>query len=145
MNGISLESVQQPLVHKEMEESGLTAHLNEAESPLTGAFRRDTPLDLPTSFGCGIVGHVRCNCPSDTPRSQPTCFGCGDVGHIRRYCPQKIKWHEAKIAERDERRPKNSDFEGEDVYAAAFLAPVESVESARINVVHGLSTRFSGI
>ena len=28
------------------------------------------------------------------------------------------------------RRPKNSDFEGEGVYAAAFVASVESVESA---------------
>ena len=34
------------------------------------------------------------------------------------------------MAESDERRPKNSDFEGEDVYAAAFMASVESLESA---------------
>ena len=126
MDGVSLDYVQQALIHEEMKQSELSGQLLEAESALTGAFRRDTPRDQPTCFRCGTVGHVRRDCP----RNQPTCFGCGDVGHIRRYCPKKFKWHKAKMAESDERRPKNSDFEGEDVYAAAFVASVESVESA---------------
>ena len=126
MDGVSLDYVQQPLIHEEMKQSELSGQLLEAESALTGAFGRDTPRDQPTCFRCGTVGHVRRDCS----RNQPTCFGCGDVGHVRRYCPKKFKWHKAKMAESDERRPKNSDFEGEDVYAAAFVASLESVESA---------------
>ena len=126
MDGVSLDYVQQALIHEEMKQSELSGQLLEAESALTGAFGRDTPRDQPTCFRCGTVGHVRRDCS----RNQPTCFGCGDVGHVRRYCPKKFKWHKAKMAESDERRPKNSDFEGEDVYAAAFVASVESVESA---------------
>ena len=126
MDGVSLDYVQQALIHEEMKQSELSGQLLEAESALTGAFGRDTPRDQPTCFRCGTVGHVRRDCS----RNQPTCFGCGDVGHVRRYCPKKFKWHNAKMAESDERRPKNSDFEGEDVYAAAFVASVESVESA---------------
>ena len=68
-------------------------------------------------------------------------FRMRDVGHICRYCPQKFKWHKAKIVDSDERRPKNYDFEGEDVYATAFVASVESVDSTNKIVVHGLSTR----
>ena len=55
------------------------------------------------------------------------------MGHIRRYCTKKFKWHKAKIVDSDERRPKNSDFEGEDGYATAFMASVESVESTNKN------------
>lgn len=102
MDGVSLDYVQQALIHEEMKQSELSSQLSEAESALTGAFRRDTPRDRPTCFGCGTVGHVRRDCPSDLPRNQPTCFGCGDVVHIRRYCPKKFKWHKAKIAESDE-------------------------------------------
>ena len=107
--------------------------MNEAESALTGAFRRDTPRDRPTCFGCGAVGHVRRNCPSDPPRKQLTCFECGDVGHIRYYYPKKFKWQKANIVDSDERRPKNSDFEGEEVCATTFMASVERVESANKN------------
>lgn len=62
-------------------------------------------------------------------------FRMRDVGHICRYL------HKAKIVDSDERRPKNYDFEGEDVYATAFMASVESVDSTNKIVVHGLSTR----
>ena len=115
VGGVSLDYVQQGLIHEEMKQSELSGQLNEAESALTGAFRRDAPCDRPTCYGCGVVGHVRRNCPSDPPRKQFTCFECGDVGHIRRYCPKKFRWHKGKIVDSDERRPKNSDFEGEDV------------------------------
>lgn len=53
--------------------------------------------------------------------------------HIRRNCLKKFKWHKEKIVDSDERRPKNSDFEGEDVYATAFMVSVESVESTNKN------------
>ena len=69
---VSLNYVQQALIHEEMKQSGLSGQLNEAESALTGAFRKDTPHD------------------------RPTCFGCGAVGHVRRYCPKKFKRHKAK-------------------------------------------------
>ena len=55
------------------------------------------------------------------------------MGHIRLYCTNKFKWHKAKIVDSDERRPKNSDFEGEDGYATAFMASVEGVESTNKN------------
>ena len=77
----------------------LSGQLIGAESALTGAFRRGTPRDRPTRFGCGDVGHIRRNCPSNLPCDLPTCFGCGDVGHIHRCCPRKLKWHKAKIAD----------------------------------------------
>ena len=51
------------------------------------------------------------------------------MGHIPCYCPKKFKWHKAKIVDSDKHQPKNSDFEGEDGYATAFMVSVESVES----------------
>ncbi|XP_022794843.1 uncharacterized protein LOC111333514 [Stylophora pistillata] len=40
---------------------------------------------------------------------------------------------QSKIVDSDERRPNNSDFEREEVYATAFMASVESVESTDKN------------
>jgi len=71
------------------------------------------------------VGHIHRYCPNDSP----TCFGCGDVGHIQRYCPRKRKWHKAKIAESEKSRQGNSDVDGENVYAAAFMASVGNLKS----------------
>ena len=133
VDGVSLDYVQQALIHEEMKQSELSGQLNEAESALTGTLRRNTAHERPTCFGCGAVGHVRRNCPSDPSHKQFICFECGDVGHIRRYCPKKFKWNKAKIVDSDERRPKNSDFEGEDGYATAFMASVEGVESTNKN------------
>ena len=130
VNGVSLDYVRQALIQEETKQSELSGQLIGAESALTGAFRRGTPRDRPTRFGCGDVGHIRRNCPSNLPCDLPTCFGCGDVGHIHRCCPRKLKWHKAKIADGEERRPGNSDIEGEDVYVAAFMASVGSVKSA---------------
>ena len=130
MDGVSLDYVQQALIHEEMKQSELSGQLSEAESALSGVYRRNTSRDRPTCFGCGSVGHNRRYCPSDSPREPPTCFGCGDVGHILRYCPKKRKWHKAKIAEGEESRQGNSNIEGEDVYAAAFMASVGSVKFA---------------
>ncbi|XP_066027264.1 uncharacterized protein [Pocillopora verrucosa] len=87
VDGVSLDYVQQALIHEEMKQSELSSQLNDSESALTGTFRRD-------------MAHKR-----------PTCFGC------------------AKIVDSDEHQPKNSDFEGEDGYATAFMASVESMES----------------
>ena len=96
-----------------MKQSELSGQLSGAESALSGVCRRNTSRD------------------------RPTCFGCGDVGHILRYCPKKRKWHKAKIAEGEESRQGNSDIEGEDVYAAAFMRLL-GVLSLRIrNVIHG--------
>lgn len=68
VDGVSLDYVQQALIHEEMKQSELSGQFNEAESALTGAFRRDTPRDQPTCFGCVAVGHVRRKCPGDPPR-----------------------------------------------------------------------------
>ena len=133
VDGVSLDYVQQALIHEEMKQSELSGQLNEAESALTGTLRRNTAHERPTCFGCGAVGHVRRNCPSDPSHKQFICFECGDVGLIRRYCPKKFQWNKAKIVDSDERRPKNSDFEGEDGYATAFMATVEGVESTNKN------------
>ena len=57
-----------------MKQSELSGQSNEAESALTGTFRRDTAHKRPSCFGCGAVGHVRRNCPSDPSRKQLTCF-----------------------------------------------------------------------
>ena len=133
VDGVSLDYVQQALIHEEMKQSELSGQLNEAESALTGTLRRNTAHERPTCFGCGAVGHVRRNCPSDPSHKQFICFECGDVGLIRRYCPKKFQWNKAKIVDSDERRPKNSDFEGEDGYATAFMASVEGVESTNKN------------
>ena len=57
-------------------------------------------------------------------------FGCGDVGHIQCYCPRKRKWHKAKIAESEKSRQGNSDVDGENVYATAFMASVGNLKSA---------------
>ena len=74
MDGVSLDYVQQALIHEEMKQSELFVQ-SSGESALTGAFRRGKPRD------------------------PPTCFGCGHVGHIRRYCPRKVNWHKAKAVE----------------------------------------------
>ena len=129
MEGVSLDYVQQALIHEEMKQSELSCQSSGAESALTGAFRRGTPRDRPTCFGCGEVGHIRRFCPNDPPRDLPTCFECGGVGHIRRYCPRKFKLHKAQVAEGGQRRQENSDIEGEDVYAAAFMMSVGNVKS----------------
>ena len=120
MCGVSLNYVQQALVHKEMKHSELSDQLNVAESALAGAFKRNTPHDRPTCYGCGNVGHIHSYRPNDST----TCSGCGDVGHIQHYCPRKRKWHKAKIAESEKGRQGNSDVNGENVYAAVFTATV---------------------
>ena len=127
MEGVSLDYVQQALIHEEMKQSELSCQSSGTESALTGAFRRGTPRDRPTCFGCGEVGHIRRFCPNDPPRDLPTCFECGGVGHIRRYCPFKL--HKAQVAEGGQRRQENSDIEGEDVYAAAFMMSAGNVKS----------------
>ena len=45
MDGVSLDYVQQALIHEEMKQSQLSGQLRVAESPLTGAFKRNTPRD----------------------------------------------------------------------------------------------------
>ena len=72
VDGVSLYYVQKTLIHKEMKQSVLSGQLNEAESALTRTFRRDTPRNRLTCFGCGAVGPVRPNCPSNSPRKQLT-------------------------------------------------------------------------
>ena len=129
VDGVSLDYVQQALIHEEMKQSELSSQLNDSESALTGTFRRNMAHKWPTCFGCGAVGHVHRNCPSDPSHKKLTCVECGDVGHIPCYCPKKFKWHKAKIVDSDKHQPKNSDFEGEDGYATAFMVSVESVES----------------
>ena len=93
VDGVSLDYVQQALIHEEMKQSELSGQLNDSESALTGTFRRDMAHKRPTCFGCGAVGHVCRNCPSDLSHKKLTCFECGDVGHIPCYCPKKFKWH----------------------------------------------------
>lgn len=44
--------------------------------------------------------------------------------------PEKRKWHKAKIAESKKSRQENSDVDGEDFYAAAFMAFAGNVKSA---------------
>ena len=126
MDGVSLDYVQQALIHEEMKQSELSGQLSVAESALTGDFKRNTPRDRPKCYGCGNVGHIHRYCPNDSL----TCFGCGDVGHIQRYCPRKRKWHKAKIAKSEKSRQENSDVDGENVYAAAFMASVGNLKSA---------------
>ena len=58
MDGVSLDYVQQGLIHEEMKQSQLSSQLSVAESALTGAFKRNTPRDRPTCYGCGNVGHI---------------------------------------------------------------------------------------
>ena len=71
------------------------------------------------------MDHIHLYCPNDWP----TCFGWGDVGHIQRYCPRKRQWHIAKLAESEKSRQENCDADGEDVYAAAFMASVGNLKS----------------
>ena len=130
MDGVSLDYVQQALVHEEMKQSELSGQFSGTESALAGAFNRNTPRNRLTCYGCGNVGHIHRYCPNNSPRDSPTCFGCGNVGHIQRYCPRKRKWHKAKIAESEESRQGNSNVDREDVYAAAFMASVGNIESA---------------
>ena len=125
MDGVSLDYVQQALIREEIKQSELFGQLSVAEAALAGAFKRNTPRDRPTCYGCGNVGHIHRNCPNDWP----TCFGWGDVGHIQRYCPRKRKWHIAKLAESEKGRQENCDADGEDVYAAAFMASVGNLKS----------------
>ena len=126
MDGVSLDYVQQALIHEEMKQSELSSQLSGAESALAGTFKRNMPHDRPACYGCGNVGHIQRYCPNDLP----TCFGCGDAGHIQRFCPRKRKSHKAKIAESEKSRQGNSDVDGEDVYAAAFMASSGNVEFA---------------
>ena len=91
VDGVSLDYVQQALIHEEMKQSELSSQLNDSESALTGTFRRNMTHKWPTCFGCGAVGHVRRNYPSDPSHKKLTCFECGDVGHIPCYCPKKLK------------------------------------------------------
>ena len=106
MDGVSLDYVQQALIHEEMKQSELSGQLSVAESALTGDFKRNMPRD------------------------RPKCYGCGVVGHIQRYCPRKRKWHKAKLAESEKSRQGNSDVDGENVYAAAFMASVRNLKCA---------------
>ena len=53
VDGVSLDYVQQALIHEEMKQSELSGQSNEAESALTGTFRRDTAHKRPSCFGCG--------------------------------------------------------------------------------------------
>ena len=89
-----------------MKQSELSNQMSGAESALAGAFKRNMPRD------------------------RPKYFGCGDVGHIQRYCPRKRKWHKAKITESEKSRQGNSDVDGEEVYAAAFMTSAGNVKSA---------------
>ena len=91
VDGVSLDYVQQALIHEEIKQSELSSQLNDSESALTGTFRRNMTHKWPTCFGCGAVGHVRRNYPSDPSHKKLTCFECGDVGHIPCYCPKKLK------------------------------------------------------
>ena len=50
VDGVSLVYVQQALIHEEMKQSELSGQSNEAESALTGTFRRDTAHERPTCF-----------------------------------------------------------------------------------------------
>ena len=45
MDGVSLDYVQQALIHEEMKQSELSGQLSIAESALTGDFKRNTPCD----------------------------------------------------------------------------------------------------
>ena len=125
MDVVSLDYVQEALIREEMKQSELFGQLSVAEAALAGAFKRNTPRDRPTCYGCGNVGHIHRYCPNDWP----TCFGWGDVGHIQRYCPRKRKWHMAKLAESEKSRQENCDVDGEDVYAATFMTSVGNLKS----------------
>ena len=65
MDGVSLDYVQQGLIHEEMKQSQLSSQLSVAESALTGAFKRNTPRDRPTCYGCGNVGYIHRYSPND--------------------------------------------------------------------------------
>ena len=106
MDGVSLDYVQQALIHEEMKQSELSGQLSVAESALTGDYKRNMPRDRPRCYGCGVVGHIQC------------------------YCPRKRKWHKAKIAKSEKSRQGNSDVDGENVYAAAFVACVGNLKCA---------------
>lgn len=53
VDGVSLDYVQQALIHEEMRQSELSGQLNDSESALTVTFRRDMAHKRPTCFGCG--------------------------------------------------------------------------------------------
>ena len=72
VDGVSLDYVQQALIHEEMKQSELSSQLNDSESALTGTFGRNMAHKWPTCFECDAVGHVRHNCPSDPSHKKLT-------------------------------------------------------------------------
>ena len=79
MDGVSLDYVQQALIHEEMKQSELSRQSSGAESALAGAFKRNMSRDRPTCYGCVNVGHIHIHihirryCPNDSLK----CFECG--------------------------------------------------------------------
>lgn len=67
MDGVSLDYVQQALIHKEMKQSQLSSQLSRAESALAGAFKRNMPRDQLTCYGCGNLGYIHRYFPNDSP------------------------------------------------------------------------------
>lgn len=60
MDGVSLDYVRQALKHEERKHSELSCQLSGAKSALAWAFKRNTPRDRPTCYGCSNVGHIHC-------------------------------------------------------------------------------------
>lgn len=75
VDDLSLEFVQQSLIHEEQKRRSDVPTVSQADSALVGAQRKDRS------------------------RKPPICWNCDEVGHIQRFCPKLRSQHKAKAAE----------------------------------------------
>lgn len=75
VDDLSLEFVQQSLIHEEQKQKSDVTIVSQADSALVGAQRKDRA------------------------RKPPICWNCDEVGHIQRFCPKLRSQYKAKAAE----------------------------------------------
>ena len=71
VDDLSLEFVQQSLIHEEQIQKGDVTIVSQADSALVGVQRKDKA------------------------RKPPICLNCDEVGHIQRFCPKLRSQHKA--------------------------------------------------
>lgn len=60
---ISMDFVQQALIHEEIKQAEISGQSSETKSALAEVPKRTKPREVPASFRWGVAGHIRRNCP----------------------------------------------------------------------------------
>ena len=99
-----MDFVQQALIHQEMKQAAQPGQSRGTESALMGS----KPREPPKCYKCGVVGHIRRNCPTTKRKSKGRSKSS--------YKPT----HKAKAAE-GKHRQQDSESESDDSFAVHLL------------------------